>query len=70
VGDTVNTAARLESFAKDDFSSQAERSDWRILIADTTMQYLDGVFRTEDLGSHALKGKTELTRIHRVLGTS
>jgi class 3 adenylate cyclase len=34
------------------------------------MQYLGEAFRTEDLGSHALKGKQELTRIHRVLGTS
>ncbi len=70
VGDTVNTAARLESFAKDDFSSQTERGDWRILIGDSTMQYLDGAFRTEDLGSHTLKGKHETTRIHRILGTS
>ena len=70
VGDTVNTAARLESFAKDDFSSQAERSDWRILIGDTTLRYLDGAVRSEDLGSHALKGKHETTRIYRVLGTS
>jgi len=70
VGDTVNTAARLESFAKDDFSAQTERGDWRILIGDTTMQYLDGAFRTEDLGSHALKGKNETTRIYRIVGTS
>ena len=70
VGDTVNTAARLESFAKDDFSAQTERSDWRILIGDTTMQYLGDSLRTEDLGSHALKGKQETTRIYRVLGTS
>ena len=70
VGDTVNTAARLESFAKDDFSSQAERSDWRILIGESTLQYLDGAFRAEDLGSHALKGKHQTTRIYRVSGTS
>jgi len=70
VGDTVNTAARLESFAKDDFSSQAEPSDWRILIGESTMQYLDGAFRCEDLGRHALKGKHEATRIYRILGTS
>ncbi len=70
VGDTVNTAARLESFAKDDFSSQTERSDWRILVGDTTMQYLGERLRVEDLGSHALKGKHETTRIYRVLGTS
>jgi class 3 adenylate cyclase len=70
VGDTVNTAARLESFAKDDFSSQTERGDWRILIGETTMQYLDGAFSTEDLGSHALKGKHQTTRIYRVMGAS
>ena len=70
VGDTVNTAARLESFAKDDFSSQAEHSDWRILIGGTTMQYLGEAYRTEDLGSHALKGKRQTIRIYRVLGTS
>ncbi len=70
VGDTVNTAARLESFAKDDFSSEAERRDWRILVGETTMRYLDGSFRTEDLGSHALKGKHEEIRIYRVLGAS
>jgi adenylate cyclase len=70
VGDTVNTAARLESFAKEDFSSQAERSDWRILIGESTMQRLGGAFRTEDLGSHELKGKHERTRIYRILGMS
>jgi len=70
VGDTVNTAARLESFSKDAFSSDAEHADWRILIGDTTMQYLNGAFRTEDLGSHSLKGKQESIRIHRVLGSS
>jgi len=70
VGDTVNTAARLESFAKDDFSSDAERSDWRILIGGGTMERLDGAFRALDLGNHALKGKHETTRIFRVLGRS
>ena len=70
VGDTVNTAARLESFAKDDFSSNAERSDWRILIGDGTMERLDGAFQALDLGNHALKGKHETTRIFRILGAS
>jgi len=70
VGDTVNTAARLESFSKDAFSSDAERADWRILIGDSTMQHLDGAFRIEDLGSHSLKGKQESIRIYRVLGVS
>ena len=42
----------------------------RILVGDTTMRYLDGSYRTEDLGSHALKGKQQTTRIYRVSGTS
>ena len=70
VGDTVNTAARLESFAKDEFSAQEKRNNWRILIGDTTLQYLGGAYHTEDLGSHALKGKHETTRIHRLTGTA
>lgn len=70
VGDTVNTAARLESFDKDAFSAEAEKSDWRVLIGDGTMERLGGGFRTEDLGSHSLKGKHEATRIFRVFGPS
>jgi adenylate cyclase len=70
VGDTVNTAARLESFAKDEFSSGGETSDWRVLIGDGTMGWLDDGFLTQDIGSHALKGKHEEIRIYRVLGAS
>jgi adenylate cyclase len=70
VGDTVNTAARLESFGKDDFGSEAETSDWRILIGEGTMERLDGAFRAQDLGSHALKGKGKTVRIFRILGPS
>jgi adenylate cyclase len=70
VGDTVNTAARLEGFAKDDFSAKVERSDWRILIGEGTMERLDGTFRALDLGSHALKGKDQAIRIFRILGAS
>lgn len=70
VGDTVNTAARLESFAKDDFSAAESGPDWRVLIGDATMEHLDGAFRTQDLGLHALKGKHDEIRIFRVLGPS
>jgi adenylate cyclase len=70
VGDTVNTAARLESFAKDEFSSEQEGADWRVLVGDATMERLDEAFLTQDLGLHALKGKHEEIRIFRVLGAS
>lgn len=70
VGDTVNTAARLESFAKAEFSAEEDRTDWRVLIGDGTMERLDGGFVTQDIGSHALKGKHEEIRIYRVLRSS
>jgi class 3 adenylate cyclase len=68
VGDTVNTAARLESFDKDAFLEGA--SDWRVLVGDGTMEWVDGAFTTQDMGPHILKGKDEPIRIHRILGTS
>lgn len=70
VGDTVNTAARLESFAKDEFSAEEERADWRVLIGDGTMDRLGDGFSTQDIGSHALKGKRDEIRIYRVLRSS
>ena len=59
-----------EYLGKDDFGSEAERSDWRILIGEGTMERLDGAFRAQDLGNHALKGKNEPIRIFRILGAS
>jgi adenylate cyclase len=69
-GDTVNTAARLQDFEKDRFSSDVAESTWRVLIGDETLRRLGGAFRTEDLGLHSLRGKMRRIRIHRVLGTS
>ena len=70
IGDPVNTASRLESFDKDSFRADADGPPWRILINEETLGYLDGEFRTVDLGQHELRGKTQSTRIHRVLSAS
>jgi adenylate cyclase len=64
MGDTVNTAARLESFDKD----YASDDTCRILIGHSTFQLLDGQFQTEFVQSIELKGKNEKTTIYRVLG--
>ena len=64
MGDTVNTAARLESFDKD----YASDDMCRILIGHSTFQLLDGQFSTELVQSIELKGKQEKTTIYRVLG--
>ncbi len=72
VGDTVNTAARLESFHKEDAVSPARDGRaplFRILIGDTTRRHLgDEEFELEDLGVHTLRGRAEPVRIFRVWG--
>jgi adenylate cyclase len=68
VGDTVNTAARLESFDKAAFDAEAE--GFRILIGEETHRRLGGRFRSLALGAQRLRGKGDLVAIHRVLGRS
>jgi adenylate cyclase len=70
VGDTVNTAARLESFHKDEFQEESGDSDWRVLIGEETMRRTQGLFRVESIGEQGLKGKGSPVAIYRVLGVS
>ncbi|MGH0032678.1 MAG: CHASE2 domain-containing protein [Myxococcota bacterium] len=72
VGDTVNTAARLEGFRKEDFEEELARPGaplFRILIGESTRLHLGDVFVTESLGEHVLRGRGEPVAIHRVLET-
>ncbi len=64
VGDTVNIAARLESYDKD----LAKDSICRILIGESTLRYLDNQFETERVGEASLRGKEEKMTIYCVLG--
>jgi adenylate cyclase len=66
VGNTVNTAARLEAFDKVSF--EVEDSICRVLVGQATLDRLGGRFATQCLGDHRLKGKGEAVTIHRVLG--
>jgi adenylate cyclase len=68
VGNTVNTASRLESFDK--MSFEHERGTFRLLIGQSTLDRLRGRYVTKCLGAHRLKGKGEPITIHRVLGRS
>ena len=63
MGDTVNTAARLESFDKDYAASDA----CRILIGHSTFELLDEKFATQFVQTIELKGKSRKTSIYRVL---
>ena len=66
IGDTVNIASRLESFDKD--FEGAPGSTCRILAGDETLRRLGGGYRTEKVGSVALKGKDEKVLIYMVTG--
>ncbi|MBW4692418.1 MAG: adenylate/guanylate cyclase domain-containing protein [Lyngbya sp. HA4199-MV5] len=63
IGDSVNIASRLESYAKD---QQIELC--RILIAKDTLVHLQDRFTVEPWGPLALKGKQQLIDVYRVLG--
>jgi adenylate cyclase len=67
IGDTVNTAARLESYAKELPPAGADEGDCRILIAASTARRLDGRYRTEPVGRLVLKGKSEPVAVFRLL---
>jgi len=62
LGDTVNIAARLESFNK-----EVDGGPHHILISEDTHQRLENNFQTEFVGTYALKGKKQETGIYRVL---
>lgn len=61
LGDTVNIAARLESFNK-----EVDGGPHHILISEETHQRLENNFHTEFVGKYALKGKKQETGIYRV----
>jgi adenylate cyclase len=66
-GDTVNTASRLESFAKESFDPDFLHDPCRILIGETTLQYLDDRFETQWVGEVRLKGKEQKVPVYRVM---
>jgi len=66
VGDTVNIAARLESYDKE----YDKESHCRILISDTTYRYLGDQFEVKKIGEEALKGKVQKVPVYQVLGAS
>jgi adenylate cyclase len=70
LGDTVNTAARLESFDKDLSLPHLEQSPCRILIGDSTLQMLGNQFECRHVGDLSLKGKADRIRAYCILGPS
>ena len=68
VGDTVNTAARLESFDRDLVDPDVTSSPCRILIGEATLRYVGRQFKTQRVGEASLKGKDQKITIYRVVG--
>ncbi|MGI9418596.1 MAG: CHASE2 domain-containing protein [Geminicoccaceae bacterium] len=68
IGDTANTAARIEGYAKDDPGLGCDVGHCRILISDATFERLGEGFATEFVGEASLRGKALTTRVHRVHG--
>lgn len=62
IGDSVNTASRLESCEK-----ARQIDDCRILIAQETLDYLQNQFAVEAWGHLPLKGKQRPVAVYRVL---
>ena len=68
IGDTANTASRIESYAKDDPKLGCDVDHCRILISEATFHRLGEDFVTESVGEASLKGKALTTGVHRVHG--
>ncbi len=67
LGDTVNTAARLESYEKDLAIPRLGHSPARILIGDATLRLVGDRYDTESVGEFELRGKDERVAVHCVL---
>ena len=68
IGDTVNTASRLESFDKEFLAPDPDVHPCRILIGEPTLAHLGKGFDTEWAGEVTLKGKERPLSVHRVRG--
>ena len=69
IGDTVNTAARLEAFQKNMMPPDLAAGGCRILLGQDTLDLLPpGEYLTREVGSIQLKGKAQMVTIHGVIG--
>ncbi|HNP28341.1 MAG TPA: adenylate/guanylate cyclase domain-containing protein [Nitrospirales bacterium] len=68
IGDSVNIASRLESFQKDSLETWSKNEVCRILIGETTKQYLgDHSWELREVGIVTLRGKTTGISIYRLV---
>jgi adenylate cyclase len=68
LGDIVNTAARLETYGKDDPAVTAPDAISRLLISEETARRIGDGFITVAVGALKLKGKESEVTVYRVEG--
>ncbi|MFQ5774396.1 MAG: CHASE2 domain-containing protein [Kiloniellaceae bacterium] len=68
IGDTVNTASRLERFAAELTDREADNAACTIAISGATLKLLDGAFEARKFGEVQLKGKAEKVTVYRLIG--
>ena len=67
LGDTVNTASRLESFDKDFVGRESANGCCRILIGESTCKLLDNRLHISLVGTLSLPGKAEKVTVYQVV---
>lgn len=67
VGDTVNTAARLESLDREGMAAPHRLGTCRILLGDTTAQYVADVCHLVPIGDMHVKGKERPLRVAQAM---
>jgi class 3 adenylate cyclase len=68
LGDTTNTASRLESFDKNLMDDEVAAGGCRILIGAPTYQHVAELVRVRHIGDCHLKGREQTVAVHAVLG--
>ncbi len=69
IGDTVNIAARLESFSKDTWEPNSEESPCRILLGESTVRLLQSdSYDIRRIGDVLLKGKEQKVAVFQLIG--
>jgi adenylate cyclase len=68
VGDTMNTASRLESWDKEYFAPDPDTRPCRTIIGEPTLAYLGDEFETARVGYVSLKGKEHRVGMYRLIG--
>ena len=64
VGDTVNTAARLESLKREAFITDNSYGACRIFVSEATLNYVKNVYKSTLVDTISLKGKQEKITVH------